>query len=340
MADKTVAVFIDADNISPALAVDIFKHARNFGEPIIRRAYGTVKCFSNAAGWQRAQREYGIVARPLISNVPGKNIADIALVIDAMEVLYKSPCDGVCIVSNDSDFTALASKIREGGKEVYGFGGEKAPVSFRSACTKFVVLPKRSLETQNNEKGAPKCPRCGEGLIESRTKSNRKCRTCTKCGGMSAKITALQNMFSEDGLNELLRLASEYEKNGCVCPECGTAMSIVKVSSTGNSVEIDVCAKCKTVWYDKDEFETILPNDGVLQATVSAGKAYRRELAAALAADLKSRRLKIPHIGVLKSVLKKTYHTPQPDIEPVISFLMSQKIIKVESGTGKITVIE
>ena len=78
----------------------------------------------------------------------------------------------------------------------------------------------------------------------------------------------------------------------------------------------------------------------MLQATVSAGKAYRRELAAALAADLKSRRLKIPHIGVLKSVLKKTYHTPQPDIEPVISFLMSQKIIKVESGTGKITVIE
>jgi len=339
MSDKTVAVFIDADNISPASAVDIFKHVRKFGEPIIRRAYGTVKCFSNAEGWQRAQREYGIVARPLVCNVPGKNIADIALVIDAMEVLYKSSCDGVCIVSNDSDFTALASKIREGGKEVYGFGGEKAPMSFRSACTKFVVLPRRSIETQSNEKRPSKCPRCGEELIASRTKSNRNCRTCTKCGGMSAKITALKNIFSEEGLNELLRRASEYEKNGCVCPDCGSAMSIVKVSSTGSSVEIDVCAKCKTVWYDKDEFEALLPNDGVLQAAVSAGKAYRRELVAALAADLKSKRLKVPHIGVLKNVLKKIYHTPQPDIDPVLSTLMSQKIIKIESGTGKIVVI-
>ena len=81
MADKTVAVFIDADNISPASAVDIFKHARNFGEPIIRRAYGTVKCFSNAAGWQRAQREYGnrfnfpTVINPSITNRPRKPYA-------------------------------------------------------------------------------------------------------------------------------------------------------------------------------------------------------------------------------------------------------------------------
>lgn len=60
--------------------------------------------------------------------------------IDAMEALYKSACDGICVVSSDSDFTALATKIREGGKDVYGIGGTKTPKSFRSACTAFVTL--------------------------------------------------------------------------------------------------------------------------------------------------------------------------------------------------------
>ena len=70
-------------------------------------------------------------------------------------------------------------------------------------------------------------------------------------------------------------------------------MSLVRVASGEKTVEIDVCARCKTVWYDKDEFETLVPNDGALQATVSAGKAYRRELALVVTSDLRKKRLQV-----------------------------------------------
>ena len=138
---KTIAILIDADNISPALVGDIFRTACAIGEPMVRRAYGMVNCFSSQGGWSQAQREYGIVARPQVSNVSGKNVADIALAVDAMELLYKSQCQGICIVSNDSDFTAVVAKIREGGKLAYGIGGPKAPESFRVACSSFHELP-------------------------------------------------------------------------------------------------------------------------------------------------------------------------------------------------------
>ena len=109
---RSMAVLIDADNVSPSLIEEIFKIVGSFGDPIVRRAYGMVGCFSDGGGWQRAQREYGVVAKPQVSNISGKNVADIALVIDAMELLYKGTCDGICIVSSDSDYTALAAKIR------------------------------------------------------------------------------------------------------------------------------------------------------------------------------------------------------------------------------------
>ena len=339
MPNKTIAVFIDADNISSSSAADIFKRVCTFGEPIIRRAYGTVACFSNANGWQMAQREYGIVARPQVSNISGKNVADIALVIDAMEALYKSTCDGICIVSNDSDFTALAAKIREGGKAVYGLGGKKTPESFRVACTQFLEMPVKKKDPPQKKAASSTCPRCGGALTVSRTKSNKHCRVCSGCGGMTLKVSSLKDTFSEDGINELVHRAKTGEKNGCVCPDCGLPMSLVKVSAGNKAVDIDICSKCQTVWYDKNEFESLVPGDGVLQATVSAGKAYRRELVMSLSADLKGGRLKVGDIGALKTVLKKVYHTPNPDIQPVIGTLMSQKVIKVDSKNGKITVL-
>lgn len=118
----TLAVLIDADNLSPALASDIFETACKLGKPIVRRAYGIVSCFSCAEGWSKPQREYGIVACPQVSNIAHKNVADIALVIDAMELLYKGHCQGFCIVSSDSDFTALVAKIREAGKLATALG--------------------------------------------------------------------------------------------------------------------------------------------------------------------------------------------------------------------------
>ena len=341
MDKKPIAVFIDADNVSPALVGDIFKKACALGEPIVRRAYGMVNCFSATAGWTVAQREYGIVARPQVSNISGKNVADIALAVDAMEFLYKSPCEGICIVSNDSDFTAVAAKIREGGKQAYGIGGPKTPESFRVACSSFHELPMVSKAAGAKKDAQPKtaCPRCDGKLEKGWTRSNNVCRICASCGGATMKLSALKKAFSAESLDAMVAQAQCHEQAGCVCPDCGSPMTLLSVAFGKKHVEIDLCAKCRAVWYDKDEFESLVPNDGFLNATVSAGKAYRREVVLGLSSDLKSGRRKISNVGQLKSVLKETYHVPNPDIAPIIGALMCQKVVKVNSSSGKVTVL-
>ena len=336
---QKLAVLIDADNVSSTQAGDIFRTACSLGEPIVRRAYGMVNCFSQTGGWNKAQREYGILARPQVSNVSGKNVADIALVIDAMEVLYRSGCDGVCIVSSDSDFTALAVKIREVGKHVYGIGSRKTPTSFRVACTKFFELVQVEKASPGKAQPAsPVCPRCGGKLETTRTKSRQICRVCPACGGMTAKIATLKKAFSEESLAQVVACAKEHASPGCVCPDCGASMSLVKVSAGKRQVEIDVCGKCRTVWYDKDEFESLVPNDGALQATVSAGKAFRRELVVAFTADLRSGRCKVKDIGALRTILRKVYCVPTPDIQPIIGTLIFQSVIKIDKA-GAVTVL-
>ena len=116
-------------------------------------------------------------------------------------------------------------------------------------------------------------------------------------------------------------------------------MSILKVAAGKRRVEIDICPKCRAVWYDKNEFESLVPSDGFLNASVSVGKAYRREVVLGLSSDLKSGRLSITKVGQLKGVLKNTYHVPNPDISPIIGALMCQKVIKIDNATGKIATL-
>ena len=153
------------------------------------------------------------------------------------------------------------------------------------------------------------------------------------------KLSALKKAFSAESLDAMAAQAQRHEQAGCVCPDCGSSTTLLRVAFGKKHVEIDLCAKCRAVWYDKDEFESLVPNDGFLHATVSAGKAYRREVVLGLSADLKSGRRKLTNVGQLKSVLKDTYHVPNPDIAPIISSLMSQKVIKVNSSSGKVTVL-
>ena len=339
IAKQRLAVLIDADNISASLAGDIFKKAYAIGTPIARRAYGMVNCFTADGGWAKAQREYGVVARPQVSNVSGKNVADIALVIDAMEFLYKSPCEGICVVSCDSDFSALVAKIREGGKSAYGMGGPKTPASFRNACTKFFELPQIAKGASANKPLPPRCPRCGGKLETAWTKSNVRCYTCASCGGMSSRVDALKKAVSPESMTEMVNAAKRHEQPGCSCPSCGASMSILRVSAGKKHVEIDMCEKCRMIWYDKGEFEALAPQDGLLNATVSAGKAYRREIVLAVAADLRSGNMKVLNKKALNSVLRASYHVPTPDIAPIISALQSQRAIKIDTKTGAIRVV-
>lgn len=341
MEKKPIAVLIDADNVSPASAGDIFTKACSVGEPIARRAYGMVNCFSSDGGWAQAQHEYGIIARPQTCNVARKNVADIALVIDAMEFLYRSSCQGIFIVSSDSDFTALAAKIRESGKSVYGMGGAKTPKSFRTVCTEFFEIPPSKKPVVEKASAAPSavCPRCGGKLMAAKTKSNRKCRICASCGGVTSKMNVLDKVFTPDGLKALLERARQHQQPGCMCPDCGSSMSLLKVAEGTHEVEIDVCGKCSAIWYDKNEFETLTVTDQPLSPTISAGKSYRREMVLTLAADLRSGHLKVLGKKALQTVMRVSYHVPQPDIEPIISTLMCQKVIQVNKKSGAVSVL-
>lgn len=131
-----LAVLIDADNTSPRVAEGLFLEIAKLGEASVRRIYGDF-ADSRARGWTEALPRHALVPHQNFAYTSGKNSADIALVIDAMDLLHSGRFDGFCLVSSDSDFTRLASRIREQGLDAYGFGQKKTPEAFRQACKRF-----------------------------------------------------------------------------------------------------------------------------------------------------------------------------------------------------------
>jgi uncharacterized LabA/DUF88 family protein len=138
-ANRSLAVLIDADNTSARHAVAIFEEIATLGEANVRRIYGDFSG-NRLSGWDKAVQSLAILQHQQRANTSGKNASDIALVIDAMDLMYKSRLDGVCLVSSDSDFTRLAQRLREDGLVVYGFGERKTPEAFRNACTRFIYV--------------------------------------------------------------------------------------------------------------------------------------------------------------------------------------------------------
>jgi hypothetical protein len=132
-----LAVLIDADNASARIAPGLFEEIAKIGEASVRRIYGD---FSGARlkAWADILATHAIMPHQNFAYTTGKNASDIALVIDAMDLLHSGRFDGFCLVSSDSDFTRLAARIREQGVDGYGFGEQKTPESFRQACRRFV----------------------------------------------------------------------------------------------------------------------------------------------------------------------------------------------------------
>ena len=132
-----LAVLIDADNASPRIADGLFEEIARIGEASVRRIYGD---FSGTGlkSWAGLLSRHAIIPHQNFAYTKGKNASDIALVIDAMDLLHSGRFDGFCLVSSDSDFTRLAARIREQGVDVYGFGEQKTPESFRQACRRFI----------------------------------------------------------------------------------------------------------------------------------------------------------------------------------------------------------
>ena len=133
------AILIDGDNISAKYIEGILNEMANYGVATYKRIYGDWTS-PGAAKWRDELLSKSITPIQQFANVTGKNATDSALIIDAMDILYGGMVDGFCIVSSDSDFTRLASRLRESGMRVIGMGEEKTPQSFRNACTKFIRL--------------------------------------------------------------------------------------------------------------------------------------------------------------------------------------------------------
>jgi uncharacterized LabA/DUF88 family protein len=131
------AVLIDADNTSPRIVDGLFEEVARFGEASVRRIYGDFSS-PRLKSWTEVLQKHAIDPYQQFAYTSGKNASDIALVIDAMDLLHSGRLDGFCLVSSDSDFTRLASRLREEGADVYGFGAQKTPESFRQACRRFI----------------------------------------------------------------------------------------------------------------------------------------------------------------------------------------------------------
>src|SRR5258705_2557324 len=139
-----LAVLIDADNASARIAPGLFEEIAKIGEASVRRIYGDFSG-TRLKSWSDILSTHAIMPHQQFAYTKGKNASDIALVIDAMDLLHSGRFQGFCLVSSDSDFTRLASRMREEGADVYGFGAQKTPESFRQACGRFIYTENLSL---------------------------------------------------------------------------------------------------------------------------------------------------------------------------------------------------
>jgi uncharacterized LabA/DUF88 family protein len=154
MIDDKLAVLIDADNVPYANVKEMLEEISKNGTPTIKRIYADWTK-PTVFGWKNVLLENAITPIQQYSYTTGKNSSDSALIIDAMDILYSGKVNGFCIVSSDSDFTRLATRLREAGMTVIGFGEKKTPQAFISACDKFIyieILKTAKLESTNTTK--------------------------------------------------------------------------------------------------------------------------------------------------------------------------------------------
>jgi len=156
--DNRLAVLIDADNIPYHNVKGIMEEIAKYGTPTFKRIYGDWTKPS-VIGWKNILLENAITPIQQYSYTQGKNATDSAMIIDAMDILYSGKVDGFCIVSSDSDFTRLATRLREAGMKVFGLGEKKTPKPFMVACDKFIyieILSNPDVEADTEETTQPK----------------------------------------------------------------------------------------------------------------------------------------------------------------------------------------
>ncbi len=187
-----LAVLIDADNAQASVIQELLAEVSRYGTATIKRAYGDWTT-TNLKGWKDVLHKMAIQPVQQFSYTSGKNATDSALIIDAMDVLHTGRVDGFCLVSSDSDFTRLATRIREAGLVVYGFGERKTPEPFVAACDKFIFT--EILRTEPEE------PKAVTGEVTALPELKPMI------------LTALNATAREDGWSTLSALGGQITKN-------------------------------------------------------------------------------------------------------------------------------
>lgn len=152
--DLRLAVLIDADNVPYANVREMFEEIAKYGTPTFKRIYADWTK-PTVSGWKTVLLENAITPIQQYSYSSGKNATDSAMIIDAMDILYSGKVDGFCIVSSDSDFTRLATRLREAGMKVIGIGEKKTLAPFITACDKFIYLEILKVDERVNENKQP-----------------------------------------------------------------------------------------------------------------------------------------------------------------------------------------
>lgn len=184
--DRRIALLIDADNVSHAKIGAILAELSRYGTANIRRAYGDWAS-AGLKGWKDKLHAFAIRPVQQFSYSAGKNATDIALVIDAMELLYTQKLDSFCIASSDADFTPLVMQLKANGHDVYGFGDRKTPKPFVNACTTFLYLD--SLDDPGV--AAPVESRAAKPGANAKSREDKKPETAGKAAQPLAQDAAL-----------------------------------------------------------------------------------------------------------------------------------------------------
>jgi len=170
--DLRLAVLIYADNVPYANVKGMFEEMTKYGTPTLKRIYADWTK-PTVSGWKNVLLQNAITPVQQYSYTTGKNATDSAMIIDAMDILYSGRVDGFCIVSSDSDFTRLATRLREAGMKVFGFGEKKTPSPFIAACDKFIYIEILSA-TQETEEAETENKQQAKPAVEQKVQSHAK----------------------------------------------------------------------------------------------------------------------------------------------------------------------
>lgn len=241
MEERKYALLIDAENTSPKYVDVIISELKKYGVITYQRMYGD---FTNPdlAGWNKKALKYAIVPIQQSRYSTAKNAADIMLVIDAMDILYQDKTDGFCIVTSDSDFTRLVSRLREEGKSVIGMGKSDASKTFIAACDEYKFLDKIVDDEAKADKPAERDSITPIGEIKSAI--NNLLQECenngepANLGMVKSNLQRLYPDFDERnyGYNAMMKFITEATKFKIV--KQGSTILVVR-GGQGNSVNVE-----------------------------------------------------------------------------------------------------